>query len=114
MSGNAFAQIAAITALNIRNMPERMTSSIVAIVGIAGVVTVLIGVLSISEGFRAVLDLAGADDVAIVLRAAATDEMGSSLSQDQTRIVADAPNIVRDAQGPVVSPELYVIVDTPL
>lgn len=114
MSGNALAQIVAVTALNIRNMSERATSSFVALVGIAGVVTVLIGVLSISEGFRAVLDLAGADDVAIVLRAAATDEMGSGLSQDQTRVIADAPNIVRDEQGPIVSPELYVIVDTPL
>lgn len=114
MSGNALAQIVAVTALNIRNMSARATSSFVALVGIAGVVTVLIGVLSISEGFRAVLDLAGADDVAIVLRAAATDEMGSGLSQDQTRIIADAPDIMRDEQGPIVSPELYVIVDTPL
>lgn len=114
MSGNAFAQIVAVTALNVRNMTERATSSFVALVGIAGVVTVLIGVLSISEGFRAVLDLAGADDVAIVLRAGATDEMGSGLAQDQTRVIADAPNIVRDAQGPIASPELYVIVDTPL
>jgi len=114
MSGNAFAQVVAVTALNVRNMTERATSSFVALVGIAGVVTVLIGVLSISEGFRAVLDLAGADDVAIVLRAGATDEMGSGLAQDQTRVIADAPNIVRDAQGPIASPELYVIVDTPL
>lgn len=114
MSGNALAQMVAVTSLNIRNMTERMTSSVVALVGIAGVVTVLIGVLSISEGFRAVLDLAGADDVAIVLRSGATDEMGSGLSQEQTRIIADAPDIARDAQGPIASPELYVIVDTPL
>ena len=53
-------------------------------------VTVLIGVLSIGEGFRAVLDLSGADDVAIVLRSGATDEMGSGLAQTQTRIIADA------------------------
>ena len=54
-----------------------MTSSIVALIGIAGVVMVLIGVLSIGEGFRAVLDQSGAEDVAIVLRSGATDEMGS-------------------------------------
>jgi putative ABC transport system permease protein len=113
MAGNALAQIGAITALNIKNMTERLASSIVALVGIAGVVTVLIGVLSISEGFRSVLDRSGAEDVAIVLREGSTDEMGSGMSQTQTRIIADAPQVARDAQGAIVSPELYLVVDVP-
>lgn len=107
------AQIAAVTALNLSNIRERLTSSIVALVGIAGVVTVLIGVLSIGEGFRAVLDQSGASDVAIVLRGGATDEMGSGLSQEQTRIIADSKDIARDAAGALASPELYVVVDVP-
>jgi putative ABC transport system permease protein len=114
MAGHVAQQIAAITAMNLRNVAERLTSSIVALVGIAGVVTVLIGVLSIAAGFRAVLDLSGAADVAIVLRSGATDEMGSSLLNAQTRIIADAKDVARDAQGPIASPELYVIVDVPL
>lgn len=114
MSNNSFAQIGAITAMNLRNMPERATSSIVALVGIAGVVMVLIGVLSIAEGFRAVLNVSGSDQVAIVLRSGATDEMGSSLTQEQMRVISDSNNVLRDAQGPVVSPELYVVVDVPL
>lgn len=111
---SAASQIVAVTALNVRNMRERFTSSIVALVGITGVVTVLIGVLSISEGFRAVLDLAGSPDVAIILRGGATDEMGSSLSQEQTRLIADAPGVLRDADGAIASPELYVVVDVPM
>jgi len=114
MSNNSLSQISAITAMNLRNMSQRMASSIVALVGIAGVVTVLIGVLSIAEGFRAVLEISGSPQVAIVLRSGATDEMGSGLSQDQTRVIADSKNILRDEQGPVVSPELYVVVDVPL
>ncbi|HEX7012377.1 MAG TPA: ABC transporter permease [Steroidobacteraceae bacterium] len=114
MASNTLTQIAAITAMNLRNMSERVASSIVALVGIVGVVTVLIGVLSIAEGFRAVLDMSGAEDVAIVLRSGATDEMGSALTQEQTRIIADAPGVARDAEGPIVSPELYVVVDVPL
>jgi putative ABC transport system permease protein len=114
MAGNAMTQISAITSMNLRNVSQRATSSVVALVGIAGVVTVLIGVLSISAGFRAVLDLSGAEDVAIVLRSGATDEMGSGLSQPQTRIIADAKDVAKDAQGTVASPELYVIVDVPL
>jgi putative ABC transport system permease protein len=114
MSNNSFAQIGAITSMNLRNMSQRMASSIVALVGIAGVVTVLIGVLSIAEGFRAVLEISGSDQVAIVLRSGATDEMGSGLTTDQIRVISDAKDVLRDTQGPVVSPELYVVVDVPL
>lgn len=114
MASNTLTQITAITGMNLRNMSQRLASSIVALIGIAGVVMVLIGVLSIGEGFRAVLDQSGADDVAIVLRSGATDEMSSTLSQDQTRIIADTPQVTRDAGGPIASPELYFIVDVPL
>jgi putative ABC transport system permease protein len=114
MAGSAMTQISAITAMNLRNLSERLPSSVVALVGIAGVVMVLIGVLSISAGFRAVLTLSGARDVAIVLRSGATDEMGSGLTLEQTKVIADSKSIARDAQGSIASPELYVIVDIPL
>ena len=45
------------------------------------------------------LDQSGAADVAIVLRSGATDEMGSSLAQAQTRIIADSTEVARDADG---------------
>jgi putative ABC transport system permease protein len=113
MSYNALAQIGAITSMNLRNMTQRVASSIVAMIGIAGVVTVLIGVLSIAEGFRAVLEISGSDQVAIVLRSGATDEMGSGLTQPQIRVIADSEHALRDEHGPVVSPELYVVVNLP-
>ena len=47
-------QTIAVTSLGIRNIPQRLGSSIVAIVGIAGVVIVFVAVLSIGEGFKAV------------------------------------------------------------
>jgi putative ABC transport system permease protein len=114
MSNNSWHQITAITSMNVRNMSQRAASSIVALIGIAGVVTVLIGVLSIAEGFKAVLEISGSDQVAIVLRNGATDEMGSGLQQEQTRLIADSKQAARDEQGPIVSPELYVVVDVPL
>jgi putative ABC transport system permease protein len=114
MAGNTLTQIVAVTAMNLRNIRERIGSTLVALVGVAGVVTVVVGVLSMGEGFRAVLDQAGAEDVGIVLRGGATDEMGSYFSQDNARIMADAPQIARDAAGPLVSSELYVIVNVPL
>jgi putative ABC transport system permease protein len=100
--------------MNLRSIRERKSASLVAIVGIAGVVAVLIGIFSIGAGFRAVLDLSGADDVAIVLRGGSSEEMTSGFSQAQTRIIADAPGVLREAGEPVASAELYVIVDVPL
>lgn len=114
MSNHVLQQTGTITAMNIRNMTARLASSIVALIGIAGVVTVLVGVLSIREGFRAVLDQSGADDVAIVIRSGATDEMGSGLTLEQTRVIADKPGIERDTDGVVASPELYTVVDVPM
>jgi putative ABC transport system permease protein len=61
-----------------------------------------------------VLEISGSDQVAIVLRNGATDEMSSNLTQEQMRVVADSKHALRDEQGPIVSPELYVVVDLPL
>jgi putative ABC transport system permease protein len=107
-------QTLAVTAMNLRSVFERRGTSLVAIVGIAGVVAVLIGIFSINEGFRAVLELSGSDDVAIVLRGGGTDEMTSGLSQQQTRIIGDAAGVLREGGEPQASAELYVLVDVPL
>jgi len=100
--------------MNLRNVPQRLGATIVALVGVAGVVTVVVGVLSIGEGFRAVLDEAGSEDVAIVLRGGSTDEMTSGFSQTETRLIADSPQIARGGIGAVASSELYVITEVPL
>ena len=114
MSFNSLRQLGAITMMNLRNVPSRLSTSLVAAIGVAGVVTILVGVLSMSEGFRSVLQYAGHDDVAIVLRGGSNDEMASGLGLDQTRLIADAPQVVRAADGPLASPELYVIIDVPM
>jgi putative ABC transport system permease protein len=111
---NFFQQIGAVTAMNLKTLPERKAPAVVALIGIAGVVAVLVGVLAIREGFRQVLDLAGSPDVAIVLRGGTTAELSSNLSQEQVRVIADAPGVARDAAGALASPELYVVVDTPI
>ncbi len=109
------AQIASITAMNLRNLSQRWASSLVAVVGVAGVTLVLVSVLSIAEGFRAAMDLAGSDDVAIALRAGSTDEMTSGVPQEAARVISDAAQVARGSdQRPIVSPELYVVVDAVL
>ena len=106
-------QLLAITLVNIRSLPQRLGSSLVAVVGIAGVVVVFVSVLSIAQGFKAAMTTAGDPRTAIVLRAGTDSEMSSGLSREQTQIVKDAPGLTRDADGPVASAELFVIVNHP-
>ena len=64
---NWFSQIAALIEFNLRTLPRRKGSAIAAMFGIAGVVAVLVGVLSIGQGFKKVMESTGAADSAIVL-----------------------------------------------
>src|SRR6185436_15625226 len=91
---NWLSQIFSVTLFNLRTIPERKGAAIAAAVGIAGVVAVFVGVLSIAEGFRAAMTISGPDDVAIVLRTSADNEMTSGLSRSDTRLIADTAGIM--------------------
>ncbi len=110
---NWLSQVFSVTQFNLRTIPQRRGSAIAAAVGIAGVVAVLVGVLSIAAGFRAAMTVSGPDDVAIVLRSGADSEMTSGLSREDTRLIADAPGVARTADGPLASAELFVIINLP-
>jgi putative ABC transport system permease protein len=107
------SQILAVTGVNLRSIGQRFGSSSVAVVGIAGVVVVFVGVLSIAEGFKAAMTDVGDRQTVIVMRAGSDTEMTSGLGNETTRIVMDAPGVLRDESGPVGSPELFVIVGHP-
>lgn len=107
------SQIFAVTGVNLRSIGQRFGSSVVAVIGIAGVVIVFLGVLSIAEGFRAAMTDVGDPQTVIVMRAGSDTEMTSGLGGDTARIILDTPGIMRDEHGPVASPELFVIVGHP-
>lgn len=111
---NWLSQVLTLTFFNLRTIPGRKGSVISAVVGVAGVVAVLIGVLAIGEGFRAAMISSGSPDTAIVLRAGADGEMTSILDRETVRIVAESPLIARKGGTPLASPELYVIVNIPM
>jgi putative ABC transport system permease protein len=110
---NWLSQVAAITRFSLQTIPERKGASAAAIFGIAGVVAVLIGVLSIAQGFRHAMTAAGSPSTVVVLRSGADNEMTSILLREDTRIIADAPGVRRTDSGPVASAELFVIIDLP-
>ena len=110
---NWFSQIASITKFGLQSIPQRRGAVAAAAIGIAGVVAVLVGVLSIAAGFKQAMTVSSAPDTAIVLRSGANSEMESGLGREETRLVGDAPGVARSAQGPLSSAELFVIIDLP-
>jgi putative ABC transport system permease protein len=107
------SQTLAVLALNIRTIPARLSSSAVAIIGIAGVVVVFVSVLSIAAGFQAAMQGSGQPDRALVLRSGADSEMTSGLSGSDVDVIKQAPGIRRDGQTPLAAAELVVIIDLP-
>jgi putative ABC transport system permease protein len=110
---NFVKQTIAVTLLNLRTIPQRLGSSGVAIVGIAGVVIVLVSVLSIAQGFSAAMEQSGSDNRALVMRSGADSEMTSGLAAPEVDIIKQAPGLRREGQTGVASAELYVIIDIP-
>ncbi|MGA2098296.1 MAG: ABC transporter permease [Candidatus Acidiferrum sp.] len=99
---------------NIRSVRARWTSTIVAVLGIAGTVGVFVAMLSLARGFQATLVSSGSPDNALIVRAGATSEMTSGVSLDAVKVIQDAPGIARGADGPLVTPEAVLMAPIPL
>ena len=111
---NWLSQVFAVTGVTLRSIPQRLGSSIVAIIGIGGVVIVFTAVLSIAEGFQATMKGTGDAQTVIVLHQGSDTEMTSGFSGEEARLIAEAPAIEKGPEGPHASPELFVIVGHPL
>jgi putative ABC transport system permease protein len=111
---NWLAQTIAVTGVTLRSIGQRLGSSTVAVLGIAGVVIVFTAVFSIAEGFRAAMRGTGDPRTVIVLRSGSDTEMTSGLSGEHARLITEAPGLEQGPEGPYASPELFVIVGHPL
>jgi len=99
---------------NFRSVKARWTSSIVAVLGIAGTVGVFVAMLSLAHGFRATLVSSGSEDNAIVMRAGATSEMMSVIRVEDIKVLQDAPGVARSSDSPLVTSEVVVVAPFPL
>ncbi|HUR40993.1 MAG TPA: ABC transporter permease [Verrucomicrobiae bacterium] len=107
---NILQQISAVTAMNVRTIPDRLGISMVIVAGIAGVVGVLVALLAMGEGFERTLASTGRLDRVIVLRTGSIDELGSSMGVEQARLIRDLPGIKRGESGqPLAVSEVYVL-----
>jgi putative ABC transport system permease protein len=110
---NWLSQVGSVTKFGLLSIPQRRGAVAATLIGIAGVVAVLVGVLSIAVGFRKAMSASGLPDAAIVMRTGADSEMVSGLGREETRVIADAPGVARSPEGPLSSAELFVILNLP-
>ncbi|MCZ6508419.1 MAG: ABC transporter permease, partial [Acidobacteria bacterium] len=108
-----FQQVVSVARYSLMSIPQRLGSSVSAALGIAGVVAVLVGVLSIAQGFQRTMQSSAEEDAAIVLRDGAGSEMMSGLSRDDARIIGDTVGVRQGPDGPLSSAELFVIINLP-
>ena len=99
---------------NIESVRARWTSTIVAVLGIAGSVGVFVAMLALARGFQAALVAAGSEENAMIRRAGATSEMDSAITVEQLDVIEEAAEISRAEDGALVSPEVVVVAALPL
>jgi putative ABC transport system permease protein len=99
---------------NVRSVKARWTSTIVAVIGIAGTVGVFVAMLSLAHGFKATLIASGLPGNVLVMRAGSSSEMLGGITLDSIKIVQDAPGVAHDASGPLVTQEVVGVAPFPL
>jgi len=108
-------QALSVANVGISTLGQRLGSTAVIVVGIAGVVGVLVALLSMAEGYAETLRKTGGTDTAIVMRGASASEVASVLDRDSVTLIQQAPGIARNDKGePIASNELVVAANLPI
>ncbi len=108
-------QAASVANVGIRTLRQRLGSSAVIVVGIAGVVGVLVALLAMAEGYSQTLRATGSADTAVVMRGASASEVMSVMDHDSVVQIEQTAGIARDAAGkPIASDEIVVAANLPI
>jgi putative ABC transport system permease protein len=99
---------------NFRSIRARWTSTIVAVLGIAGTVGVFVAMLSLARGFKATMVASGSPDNALVMRAGSPSEMMGGITLESIKVIQDAPGIARGSNGPLITQEVVGVMPVPL
>jgi len=100
---SALKEMRAVIAMNMRSIPQRAGTSMVIVIGIAGVVTVLISVLSLATGLSKTLSSTGRPERAIVFYGGSQSETASNISRDAVATILSLPGIRSDSDGKPVA-----------
>jgi putative ABC transport system permease protein len=102
-------QTLSVVSNNLRMLPARWATSLVVVIGMAGVVGVMIAILAMAHGFKETLGRAARADRIIVLGAGEDNGMASAVTREQLPIVLDAPGFARDSDGkPLASAQKFM------
>ena len=100
---------------NFRSIRARWTSTIVAIVGIAGTVGVFVAMLSLARGFKATMVASGSPGNALVMRAGSSSEMMGGITLETIKHLGDKTGVARDAtRGALLTQDVVGVVALPL
>ncbi|MEO8000914.1 MAG: ABC transporter permease [Arenimonas sp.] len=111
---STLTQIREIVLMNLQSIPQRLGASLVIVVGIAGVVGVLVALLSMSQGLGKTLGSTGRADRLVITRGGSDGELSSFLERASATLIKQDPAIARGSDGlPLASGELIVITEVP-
>lgn len=111
---STLTQIREIVVMNLQSIPQRLGASLVVVVGIAGVVGVIVALLSMSQGLGKTLGSTGRADRLVITRGGSNGELSSFLDRASATLIKQDPAIARGQDGlPLASGELIVITEVP-
>ncbi|MFA0809671.1 ABC transporter permease [Microbulbifer epialgicus] len=109
--GSLIAQIVSVTLMNLGSLRRRLWMSLAMVLASAVVVAILLAFLAMAKGFEETMRGAGSSQIAILMRKSSSSEINSVIQQEQVNLIGESEGITHDSSGPLISPELYVIVD---
>jgi putative ABC transport system permease protein len=99
---------------NVRNLRVRWQVTLLAVMGIALVVSALTVLMAMSEGFATALRSTGRKDNAIVVQRGSGSELTSGVPIDQRNLIIVDERVARGQDGqPLMSPEWVVVLNLP-
>ena len=111
---SSLTQIREITMMNLQSIPQRLGASLVVVIGIAGVVGVMVALLSMSQGLGKTLGSTGRLDRVVITRGGSNGELASFLERGSVTVIKQDPAIKRGTDNlPLASGELIVITEVP-
>jgi putative ABC transport system permease protein len=106
--------MALVTAMSLTTVSQRPGRASVVVIGIAGVVGVLMSLLTLSASVADSTRAAGRDDRAIVLRNGIDNEPESVIFPSEAQAIAEAAGVARTAEGkPAAAAEMLAAVNLP-
>lgn len=107
-------QMALVTAMGLKSVPQRPGKAGVVVIGIAGVVGVLVSMLTVGASVAETARAAGREDRAIVLRNGAEQEPESVIFTSEAQAIANAPGVAKAPDGkPAATADMLAAVNLP-